>query len=211
MLLATTRQLPPTFRHHRPATDREGSPQSGAADGRAAISDPTRKPSPTVDTVSPVQGEQDDSAFGRPAVRLLATELRSFVTIGVASTIAYVVLYGGLRWAVSAAVANAIALVLTAIGNTAANRRLTFGVSGRASLLRHHAAGLAAFGLALAITTGAVWLLERLVPNPGRLAEIGVLVAANGLASVSRFVLLRSWISSPRRATPSDRLEESLS
>ena len=88
MLLATTRKLPPTFRPHRPATDREGSPQSGAADGRAAISDPTRKPSPTVDTVSPVQGEQDDSGFGRPAVRLLATELRSFVTIGVASTIA---------------------------------------------------------------------------------------------------------------------------
>jgi putative flippase GtrA len=211
MLLATTRQLPPTFRHHRPATDREGSPQSGAADGRAATSDRIRKPRPTVGTLIPVYDEQDDPDVGRPAVRLLAAEIRSFVTIGVASTIAYVVLYGGLRVAASAAVANAVALVLTAIGNTAANRRLTFGVRGRASLLRDHAAGLAAFGLALAITTGAVWLLEQLAPNPGRLAEIGVLVAANGLATVSRFVLLRSWISSPRRATPSDGLEGSLS
>lgn len=153
------------------------------------------------------------AGIGRPAGRSIGSEIRSFVTIGVASTIAYVLLYSGLRSAVSAAAANAIALVVTAIGNTAANRRLTFGISGRASLLRDHAAGLAAFGLALAVTTGAVWLLESMVPNPGRAAEIVVLVAANALATVSRFVLLRWWISSARRsnAGPSDQLEGSLS
>jgi putative flippase GtrA len=133
--------------------------------------------------------------------------------IGVASTIAYVVLFSILRSVAAATVANAVALVVTAVGNTAANRRLTFRITGRMSLLRDHAAGLAAFGLALAITTGAVGLLERVAPNPGRALEIVVLVAANGVATVARFVLLRSWISTARPSHPTtyDQLEGSLS
>ena len=39
--------------------------------------------------------------------------------------------------------ANASALALTAVGNTAANRRFTFGVRGRAGLVRQHAHGRA--------------------------------------------------------------------
>ena len=39
------------------------------------------------------------------------------------------------------AAANALALALTAVANTQANRRFTFGVRGRAGLLRQHAAG----------------------------------------------------------------------
>jgi putative flippase GtrA len=150
------------------------------------------------------------AGLGRPAPRSILDEIRSFATIGVASTVAYVLLFSALRSVATAAVANAIALVVTAIGNTAANRRLTFRIAGRASLLRDHAAGLAAFGLALAITTGAVGLLERLAPNPGRALEIIVLVTANGLATVARFILLRSWISA-HRSQPSiyDQLEGS--
>ena len=155
-----------------------------------------------------------DSTLSRvPQPRSIGRQVRSFVTIGVLSTIAYIALYGALRSFAAAAPANAIALVVTAIGNTAANRRLTFGVTGRTSLLRDQAAGLAAFGLALAMTTGAVGLLERIAPNPGRAAEILVLAAANGVATVIRFVLLRLWISSGRqsRLTSSDHLEGSLS
>jgi putative flippase GtrA len=193
MLLAT-RHLPPLIRHHRPAAGREGSPQPDAADGRAAI-------------VNPVP-----PGLGRPVARSIWDEVRSFATIGVASTLAYVVLFTALRSVATAAVANAVALVVTAIGNTAANRRLTFRITGRETMLRDQAAGLAAFGLALAITTGAVGLLERVAPNPGRALEIVVLVAANGLATVARFVLLRTWISG-RRSHPTtyDELEGSLS
>jgi putative flippase GtrA len=196
MLLAA-RLLPPPIRDHRPAADREGSPQPDAADGRAAIDDPD----------SPV----DMPGFRRPTVRSIADEARSFATIGIASTIAYVVLFTALRLVASATIANAVALFVTAIGNTAANRRLTFGKTDRASLLRDHAVGLAAFGIALAITTGAVGLLERVAPNPGRALEITVLVAANALATVARFVFLRSWISAeqPSRSTPYDQLEGS--
>jgi putative flippase GtrA len=185
MLLAT-RHLPPLIRHDRPAADREGPPRPAAADGRATT--------------------------GGPAARSIWDEVSSFATIGVASTVAYVVLFAALRSIATAAVANAVALVVTAIGNTAANRRLTFRITGRETLLRDQAAGLAAFGLALAITTGAVGLLERLAPNLGRALEIAVLVAANGLATVARFVLLRTWISARRSHSATyDELEGSLS
>jgi putative flippase GtrA len=152
------------------------------------------------------------AGFDRPTGRSIGAEVRSFATIGIVSTVAYVALYTALRLVASAGIANGIALVVTAIGNTAANRRLTFGASGRASLLRDQIAGLTALGLALAITTGAVELLERVAPNPARVVEIVVLVAANSVATVTRFLLLRSWMSSGQPVNPSrSELEGSLS
>jgi putative flippase GtrA len=128
-------------------------------------------------------------------------QVSRFITIGIASTLAYLALYAVLRGSLSAEVANAIALVVTAIGNTAANRRLTFGVTGRESLLRDHAAGILAFGIALAITTLSITLLHRYAPDAGRAMELVVLVAANVLATITRFVVLRSLISRPRPET----------
>src|SRR5213595_3700455 len=55
-----------------------------------------------------------------------AGQVARFGAIGVASTIAYTLLYLALRHVLAAQAANAIALLVTAIGNTAANRRLTF-------------------------------------------------------------------------------------
>ena len=63
-----------------------------------------------------------------------------FMGVGVLSTIAYAVLYLLLHGTLGAGGANAVALALTAVANTAANRRLTFGVRGRERLLHHHAA-----------------------------------------------------------------------
>jgi len=224
MLLAA-RYLSPLMRHHRPAADREGSPQPDAADGRAAIVDPVPKTRHVVDidptATADLRGVRrllrtkrrvELAELARPGARSISDEVRSFATIGVASTVAYVVLFTALRSVATAAVANAVALVVTAIGNTAANRRLTFRITGRETMLRDQAAGLAAFGLAIAITTGAVGLLERVAPNPGRALETVALVAANGLATVARFVLLRTWISArPSHPTTYDQLEGSLS
>ena len=50
--------------------------------------------------------------------------------IGVLSTIAYALLYLALVPLIGALGANAAALAITAVANTAANRRLTFGVKG---------------------------------------------------------------------------------
>ena len=126
----------------------------------------------------------------RAAVRQVA----SFGVIGVASTLAYVALYAWLRGTAPAGIANALSLVITAVGNTAANRWLTFGIRGGEGLARHHAAGLMALGAALAITSASLAILGVVAPRHGRPTEIAVLVLANGAATVVRFLLLRSAV-----------------
>jgi putative flippase GtrA len=121
-------------------------------------------------------------------------QVLSFAAIGVVSTLAYVALYSLLRASTSAVLANLIALAVTAVGNTAANRRLTFDVRGRDRLVTDQLAGLLAFAVALGITTGAVGLLQVLAPKAGLPVELAVVVAASGVATIVRFILLRSWI-----------------
>src|SRR6266508_1838399 len=65
-----------------------------------------------------------------PAPAGMARQLPSFAAIGVVSTLAYLALYWLLRTQASAMVANAGALLASAVANTAATRRWTFGVRG---------------------------------------------------------------------------------
>ena len=129
----------------------------------------------------------------------LGRELLVFGAIGVASTAAYAVLYLIFRSTLGPVGSNALALVLTAVANTAANRRLTFGVRDRQSMARDQAGGLLALAVALAITTVTANLLSVLAPHAGRALELATLTLANALATVARFVLLRSWIAGDRR------------
>ena len=82
------------------------------------------------------------------------------------------------------------------MGNTAANRRFTFGVRGgsAANAGKHQLQGLVVFALGLALTSGALWLLGALTEQPARLLELTVLIAANLVATALRFVLLREWV-----------------
>ena len=124
----------------------------------------------------------------------LPKQLARFGAIGAMSTVAYLLLYVTLRLGLPAQAANGIALLVTALANTAANRRVTFGVTGRMNRLRHHVQGLGIFGLALLLTSGALAGLHVLKPQPSRFAELAVLVLANVAATVMRFVLLRGWV-----------------
>ncbi len=54
------------------------------------------------------------------------------------------------------------------------------------------------FGIGLGLTSGALALLHML-GEPHRAVELLVLVAANLMATVIRFVLLRGWVFHPRR------------
>lgn len=127
----------------------------------------------------------------------LAAQVIRFGAVGVMSTLAYLLLYVLLRTAVGAQAANLIALLVTAVANTAANRRLTFGITARQGAVKHHVAGLAAFGVGLALTSGSLALLHLAVPAPVRAVEVVVLVAANAAATLLRFIALR-WVMSPR-------------
>ncbi|WP_363326160.1 bifunctional glycosyltransferase family 2/GtrA family protein [uncultured Pseudokineococcus sp.] len=131
-------------------------------------------------------------SLGAPA-GLLGQMVR-FAAVGAVSTLAFVALYALARQVVPAQAANLMALLVTAVANTAANRRLTFGIRGRARQARHHAQGLGVFALAWGLTAGALALLHALVPTPPRAAELAVLVGANLLATVLRFLALRSWV-----------------
>ncbi|MEV6515735.1 dolichyl-phosphate beta-glucosyltransferase [Micromonospora chalcea] len=120
----------------------------------------------------------------------LPRQLVRFAAVGVASTLAYLLLFLLARGPLGAQPANLLALLLTAVANTAANRRLTFGVSGRRHAGRHHLQGLLAFALGLALTSGSLATLHA-TTTPARLLELTVLVVANLAATALRFLLLR--------------------
>lgn len=124
----------------------------------------------------------------------LTRQLVRFALIGVASTLAYLFLYVAMRPVLDAQAANLVALLLTAIGNTAANRRFTFGIAGRDRRITHQVQGLAVFALALAVTSGSLWALHALSPASSRAVEVGVLVVANAVATLARFLALRIWV-----------------
>jgi putative flippase GtrA len=145
----------------------------------------------------PVAELREQLGRGAPKTSLLRQLVR-FSVVGVVSTLAYLVLYSLLRNGLGAQGANFVALGLTAIGNTAANRRFTFGVRGRESAARHQFEGLIVFGLGLALTSGSLAVLHALTA-PGRALELAVLVVANLAATVLRFLLLRGWVFHPRR------------
>jgi putative flippase GtrA len=136
----------------------------------------------------PLAGAPSDAAAG------VLGQLAVFAVIGALSTLAYVGLFVLLRGVGSAQTANLVALLATAVVNTAANRRLTFGVRGRGGASRAQLQGLLVFALGLALTSGSLTLLHAATSRPARAVEVAVLVAASAAATVLRFVLLRSWV-----------------
>jgi glycosyltransferase involved in cell wall biosynthesis len=124
----------------------------------------------------------------KEAPATLPGQLVRFAAVGAASTLAYALFFTALRAVLPAAGSNTLALAVTAVANTALNRRLTFGVSGSSGLLREHAGGLFAFAVALTLTTTAIFAL----PSASRLTELAILTAVNAVATCIRFLILRS-------------------
>ena len=129
-----------------------------------------------------------------PSESSMPLQIVRFAVIGVGSTIAYLGLYLLLRGSMPTQAANLISLLVTAVANTTANRRLTFGISGRPNVARHQFKGLLTFGIGLALTAGALAALDAGSPHHGRGTEILVLLGANLVAAVLRFTLYRTWV-----------------
>jgi putative flippase GtrA len=137
---------------------------------------------------------------GLPRHRRGMTQLLRFAYVGVASTAAFTLLYLALRGiGVTAQPANAVSQLVTAVGNTAANRRLTFGIRGSAHLGRHQMQGLIAFGVGLLVTSATLAVLHAVTARPSRAIEVSALVIATVGATVVRFALYKSWVFRPRR------------
>ncbi|MEU4215037.1 bifunctional glycosyltransferase family 2/GtrA family protein [Actinoplanes sp. NPDC026623] len=123
----------------------------------------------------------------------LTGQLLRFAAVGAASTLAYLLLYALLRGGFGPQSANLVALLVTAVANTAANRRLTFRVRGSDGAWRHQAQGLVVFAVGLGLTSGSLALLH-LAGDPPTSVELGVLVIANLVATGVRFLLMRGWV-----------------
>lgn len=133
----------------------------------------------------------------RPVPPGAATQVLRFVVVGALSTLAYLALYVALRSVTSPQLANGSSLLVTAVGNTALNRRWTFGVRGRARVFRQHGQGVAVFALALALTAGSLAALRAVAAAPPRSVEVAVLVVANLAATAVRFAALRRVVFRP--------------
>ena len=118
------------------------------------------------------------------------------------STLAYALLFVLLRGPLGSQAANAVALAITGVANTQANRRVTFRLRGRARLLSDHLRGFAVFVLALAISDAALSALHAVADRPPRGVELAVLVIAGLGATVTRFVALKVWVFRRARRTP---------
>ncbi|MDL4776929.1 bifunctional glycosyltransferase family 2/GtrA family protein [Actinomadura xylanilytica] len=129
----------------------------------------------------------------------MSRQLPAFAVIGIVSTIAQLLLFVLLRTVMGPLLANAVSLVVTTIGNTAANRRFTFGVTGSERAFRQQLEGGLTFLIGLALSTGGLALLHAAAPGASRALEPAALVAANGAATLVRFLLMRAWIFHPRR------------
>ena len=126
-------------------------------------------------------------------------ELVTFAAVGALSTLVTLVLFVLLRGTIGSLAANALALTLAAVANTAANRRWTFGhrgAGGRAQEWRR-AAGVHVTGLT--ISTGAL-LLARAVDGGSLATELLLLTAAFAVSTALRFLLMPAWIFRSRAA-----------
>jgi putative flippase GtrA len=122
--------------------------------------------------------------------RRTVRQLVRFAGVGVVSTLAYSLLFLLLRTFLNSFVANTLALLITAVANTAANRRLTFGVRGNEGLAGDHAVGLMAFAVGLALTNGSLAVVHA-AGVQAHWVEVVVLTVANLVSTVLRFVVLR--------------------
>lgn len=134
------------------------------------------------------------SAAREPLADDFGRQLVVFGKIGVVSTLVSLLLFLWLRGGTGAVVANLIAVGATALGNTWANRRYTFGYRDARGRGRHYMGGVAISLAGLGLTSLA------LVGTAGSVAQVLVLLAAWTLTTVARFALLRRWVFHPAPA-----------
>lgn len=144
----------------------------------------------TTSTVPPV----DEHGRRRPGAEL-ATQLGRFATIGVASTVLHLGLFAALTGVLGALAANLVALLVSTVLNTAANRAWTFEVRGRQDALRHQLQGMAVFGVTWGLTSLALLALHVTAPTASAGVQTTVVAVANVASTVVRFVALRRWMS----------------
>ena len=159
----------------------------------------TAAPTPELTPVVPTSTDAGRGVFSaalnwlrkKPA---LMAQLRGFALVAVVCTAISMTLFALLRPSLGTQWANTISLVLCSVLNTDLNRRVSFGLHTRELWWRDQKRGVGVMLLALAMTTGSLWILHHLSPNASIGVELAVIVLGNIASAVTRFVLLRYWV-----------------
>jgi putative flippase GtrA len=165
----------------------------------------TQQPStqqPSTEQSSTEQPGTEQPRRGAPATRHYRGVLRfpvvrqliRFTGVGVVCTATSLALYALLRPWLGPQLANAVALVLTSLMNTALNRRLTFKITDQRRMARDHLNGLFVIAVALVITGGSLGVLHWLRPEATVADELWTTTLSGFLATAVRFTMLRHWI-----------------
>jgi hypothetical protein len=131
---------------------------------------------------------------------VFADELLRFAGVGAISTVAYVILFAALRTDLGSYAANAVAIGLCSLGNTAAHRGMVDAVGHRLGRWHRWTGAAALLAVSLGFTTAALALaraagLDSLAP------ELVALTVANLVAAFIRFGILRTWVFRPAFGT----------
>ena len=124
----------------------------------------------------------------------VARQLLRFTGVGVLCTLTSLALYAFLRPWIGPQPANAAALIITSLMNTALNRRLTFKITERHRMKRDHLNGLIVILVALLITGGSLGILHWINPDATVADELWTTTLSGFLATAVRFTMLRHWI-----------------
>ncbi|MGE9807193.1 glycosyltransferase [Janibacter sp. G1551] len=159
---------------------------------------------PTEDIRSRMGRTSPASGVGAHAVR--------FGIVGAATTVLHLALFalltsGAIGGGVGSQTANVVALLLSTIVNTAANRRWTFGIRGPGSALRHHLQALGVFAVTWGLTAAALAGLHAFWGDAPTAVETVVVGVANVVSTVVKFAAMRAWIFAERSVAASPASE----
>lgn len=143
-------------------------------------------------------------AHWRARLRPLLAQLGRYALVGGAGTSLNVVLFLVARSWVDAVPANFVAIIVSTVATTEANRRFTFGAKGG----QHWRTLLQNVGTVVfyAFYGSAVLMaLDAVVERPTELMESAAVVAASLLGGLGRFAVMRLWAFAPGHGAQSDR------
>ena len=137
-----------------------------------------------------------------------ADQLLRFAGVGVLSTLGYLFLFVAWRPLMGPLGANAVAMAIATLFNTAVHRELSRSTDGQARRGRLLAVAGGLYVLSLGLTTLGLLVAQWLAPS-ALLPELVAITVANLVAAVFRFAVLRAWIFRPGTRAGSDPMEES--
>ena len=124
-------------------------------------------------------------------------QLLRFAGVGVISTLGYLFLFVAWRPILGTLGANAVAMAIATLFNTAVHRELSRTRDGLLRRGRIILVVTSLYAISLALTTGAL-LIAGLVAPGALVPELVAITVANAVAAIFRFSVLRAWIFRPR-------------